>query len=94
MQETQVRHLGREDTLEEEMATYSDIVAWKIPWTEESGRLQSMRLQGVRHKLLTEYVHKSLIFSFAMSYLLLIPLSVYFILGITALISESSILGF
>ena len=89
-----LQSLGREDSLEKEMATHSSMLARKIPWTEESGRLQSMRLQGVRHKLLTEYVHKSLIFSFAMSYRLLIPLSVYFILGITALISESSILGF
>ena len=35
MQETQIRFLGREDLLEEEMATYSSILAWKIPWTEE-----------------------------------------------------------
>ena len=40
MQETQVRSLGWEDTLEEEMATCSTILAWKIPWTEEAGRLQ------------------------------------------------------
>ena len=94
MQETEVWHLGLEDTLEEETATYSNIVTWKIPWTEKPGRLQSMRLQGVRYKLLTEHIHKSLIFSFAMPYQLLIPVSVYFIIGITALISESSILGF
>ena len=37
MQETQVRSLGREDPLEKEMATFSSIVAWKIPWTEEPG---------------------------------------------------------
>ena len=36
MQETQIQHLGQEDPLEEEMATYSSILAWKIPWTEES----------------------------------------------------------
>ena len=42
MQETQVRSLGQEDPLEKEMATHSSIFAWKIPWTEESGRLQSM----------------------------------------------------
>ena len=41
-QETQVQPLGREDSLEEEMATGSRILAWKIPWTEEPGRLQSM----------------------------------------------------
>ena len=42
MQET---HLGQEDPLEEEMATYSGILAWKLPWTEQPGGLQSMRLQ-------------------------------------------------
>jgi len=45
MQETQVRFLGWEDPLEKEMATHSSILAWTIPWTEESGRLQSMGLQ-------------------------------------------------
>ena len=44
-----VRSLGEEDPLEEEMATHSSILAWKIPWTEEPGRLQSRGLQGVRH---------------------------------------------
>ena len=39
MRETQVRSLGREDPLEKEMATHSNILAWKIPWTEELGRL-------------------------------------------------------
>ena len=42
MQETQVQSLGWEDLLEKEMATHSSILAWKIPWTEEPGRLQSM----------------------------------------------------
>ena len=42
MQETQVQFLGREDPLEKEMATHSNILAWRIPWTEEPGRLQSM----------------------------------------------------
>ena len=50
--ETQVRYLGQEDFLEEEMATHSIILAWEIPWTE--GRLQSMDLQRVRHDLVTE----------------------------------------
>ena len=45
MQETQVPSLGREDPLEKEMATHSSILAWKIPWTEEPGGLQSMMLQ-------------------------------------------------
>ena len=47
--ETWVRSLGQEDSLEKEMATHSSTLAWKIPWTEECGRLQSMRLLGVRH---------------------------------------------
>ena len=49
MQETQVRSLGQEDPLEKGMATRSSIIAWRIPWTEEPGGLQSMRLQRVRH---------------------------------------------
>ena len=47
-QEVQVSSLGCEDPLEEEMANHSRILAWKIPWTEELGRLQSMGLQRVR----------------------------------------------
>ena len=49
MQETWVWSLGREDPLEEGMATHSRILAWEIPWTEKLGRLQSMGLQRVRH---------------------------------------------
>ena len=49
MWETWVRSLGREDPLEKEMATHSITLAWKIPWTEETGRLQSMGLQRVGH---------------------------------------------
>ena len=49
MQETQVRSLRQEDPLEKEMATHSSILAWRIPWTEEPGGLQSMRLQTVGH---------------------------------------------
>ena len=45
MQETRVQYPDREDPLEEEIATHSSILAWKIPWTEESGRLQSMGFQ-------------------------------------------------
>ena len=48
-QETQVQSLGGEDTLEKGMATLSSILAWKIPWTEEPGGLQSMGSQRVRH---------------------------------------------
>ena len=49
MQETRVRSLGREDPLEKEMAIHSSSLAWKIPWTEEPDRLQSMRSQKVGH---------------------------------------------
>ena len=48
-QEKQVQSLGREDSLEEEMATHSNILAWKIPWTEEPGGLQSKGLKRVGH---------------------------------------------
>ena len=44
-QEIQVQSLGQEDSLEEEMATHSSILAWEIPWTEVFGGLQSMRMQ-------------------------------------------------
>ena len=49
MQETWVQSLGWEDPLEKEMAAHSSILAWKIPWTEEPDRLQSMGLRRVRH---------------------------------------------
>ena len=49
MQEIQVQFLGQENSLEEEMATYSSILAWRIPWTEEPCRLQSTGLQRVKH---------------------------------------------
>ena len=49
MWETRVQSLSLEDLLVKEMATHSSIVAWKIPWTEESGRLQSMGAQRVGH---------------------------------------------
>ena len=49
MRETRVRSLGWEDPLEKEMAPHSSALAWKIPWTEEPGRLQSMELQRVGH---------------------------------------------
>ena len=53
MWETQVRFLGREDALEKEMAIHSNTLAWKIPWTEEPDRLQSMGSQRVRHHWVT-----------------------------------------
>ena len=49
MWETRVQSLGREDPLEKEMAIHSSTIAWKILWTEEPGRLQSMESQRVRH---------------------------------------------
>ena len=49
MQETWVRSLGREDPLEEGMATHSSLLAWRIPWTQEPGGVQSMGSQRVRH---------------------------------------------
>ena len=49
MWETRVRSLAQEDPLEKEMATYSSTLAWKIPWTEEPGRLQSTGSQRVGH---------------------------------------------
>ena len=48
------RQETQEDSLEKEMATHSSILAWKIPWTEDPGRLQSMRLQRVGHNLGTK----------------------------------------
>ena len=49
MRDTWIPSLGQEDPLEEEMTTHSRILAWKIPWTEEPGGLQSMGSQRVRH---------------------------------------------
>ena len=49
MQETWVRFLGQEDPLKKGMATHSSTLAWEIPWTEESGGLQSVRSQRVEH---------------------------------------------
>ena len=55
MQETRVRFLGGENRLEKEMATHSSTLAWKIPWTEEPGRLQSMRSLRVGHDWATSF---------------------------------------
>ena len=49
VQKTRVQSLGQEDLLEQEMATHSSILVWRIPWTEEPGRLQPMGSQRVRH---------------------------------------------
>ena len=53
MQETWVQSLGQEDPLEKEMATHTSILAWRIPQTEELGRLQSMGVKRVGHSLVT-----------------------------------------
>ena len=53
IQETRIQSLGREDPLEKEMATYSSTLAWRIPWTEEPGGLQSVGSQRVRHDWVT-----------------------------------------
>ena len=57
MPETQVQFQGWEDPLEKEMETYSSILAWKIPWTEEPGGLQSIVSQRAAHDLATEQQH-------------------------------------
>ena len=57
MQETQVWSLGLEDPLAWEMTTHSSILAWKIPWTEEPGKLQSMRSQEVGYNWVTKHTH-------------------------------------
>ena len=54
MQKMQVQSLGRKDPLEKEMVTHSCILAWKISWTEVSGRLQSLGLQRVKYDLETK----------------------------------------
>ena len=64
MQETQVQPLGQEDTLERGTAAYSSILAWRIPWTEEPGGLQSMGSQRVRHNRATnDFTFTFLLFS-------------------------------
>ena len=55
MQEMQIQSLGQEYPLEKEMTTHSSILAWKIPWTEEAGGLQSMGSQKVRHNLVAKH---------------------------------------
>ena len=57
LQETYVRFLDKEVLLEKGMATHSSILAWRIPWTEETGEVQSMGSQRVRHTWTTQYYH-------------------------------------
>ena len=56
-QETWIRSLGREDPLEKQTAIYSGILAWKIPWTEEPGGLQSMELQSQPGLIVRTHAH-------------------------------------
>ena len=57
MQETRVQSLGQEDPLEEEMASHSSILTWRILWTEEPGRLWSIGSHRVGHNLVTEHTY-------------------------------------
>ena len=64
-QETQFRLLDQEDALEKGMATHSNILAWRIPWTEENGRLQSMQSQRIGHGWVTNtFIVKWIFWSF------------------------------
>ena len=66
MQETRVQSLGQEDPLEKEIATYSSILAWRIPWTEEPGGLQSLKSQRIGHDwsdLAQHSTHTGILFS-------------------------------
>ena len=78
-QEMQVQSLSWEDPLEEEMATLSSVLAWDIPWTEESGGLQSIGSQSVGHDLATEHarsIRSQALRSFLLSlviYMLIFP---------------------
>ena len=67
MQETCVQSLGWEDHLEKEMTTYSRILAWKIPCTEELGGLQSLRSQRVRHDWATHTTVRGRMYTFSIS---------------------------
>ena len=81
VQETWVQSLRQEDPLEKEMATHSSTLAWKIPWTEEPGRLQSMGLQRVEHDWATS---RSVLRIFP----LFCPWSIYLCLSVTPLIVD------
>ena len=63
IQETKIWSLGREDSLKKEMATCPSIFAWNIPWTEESGGLQSMGLQRVGHDWACTHTHTHMIWN-------------------------------
>ena len=67
MQQTQVQSLGQEDPLEKEMAIHSSILAWRIPWTEEPGRLQPMGSRTVGHDLATRHIIYVIVETFSIS---------------------------
>ena len=77
MQETerQVRSLGQEDPLEEGVATHSSILAWRIPWTEEPGRLQSIGLQELDTTEMTEHAHTKSRLILILSHIHKVPLA-------------------
>ena len=60
MQDTWVQSMGQEDSLEKEMATHSSVLAWRIPWMEEPGGLQSMGSQRVRHDFVTSLTYQDM----------------------------------
>ena len=62
IRETWIQSLCWEDPVEEGIATHSSILAWKIPWTEDLGRLQSLRSQRVRHNLVTKQQQQQEVF--------------------------------
>ena len=68
-----IRDLGQEDPLEEEMVAHSSTLAWKIAWTEEPGVLQSMGSQRVEHDLATEQQQQNILFALMMECLLWLP---------------------
>ena len=68
IQETRVQSLGREDTLAKEMVTHSSILAWRIPWTEKSGRLQSMGSQRVGHDWATSLTSLTAVWEWALNF--------------------------
>ena len=78
-------HLGREDSLEEEMATYSSILAWRSLWTEEPGGLQSMGLQRVRHI----WVNNTLLYIRHKEYLKMNSIYILHVIMFTAMSNES-----
>ena len=93
MQGTQLWSLDWEDPLEKRMAIHSNILAWRISWTEEPGGLQSMGSQTVRPDWVTNTIHSNLSFHLCHSWILVQPLSLVF-LSIWNIHQKSTILQF